>query len=58
MSRPYTGTFGAHCGVERLNPMVVTRNMTMEDPIEMIRMLQQKMEEMQRNHEEVAAVKA
>ncbi|XP_017417505.1 uncharacterized protein LOC108328191 [Vigna angularis] len=39
--------------------MVTTRNMNNDDPIEMIRVLQQKMDEMQQRHEdELAAVKA
>ncbi|KOM34863.1 hypothetical protein LR48_Vigan02g101300 [Vigna angularis] len=40
------------------NLMVTTRNMSTDDLIEMIRMLQQKMDEMQQRHEdELAAVK-
>ncbi|KOM41234.1 hypothetical protein LR48_Vigan04g143200 [Vigna angularis] len=39
--------------------MVTTRNMSMDDPMEMIRMLQQKIEEMQQRHEaELIAVRA
>lgn len=33
-------------GHERFNPMVVIRNMSTEDPVEMVRMLQQKLKEM------------
>lgn len=39
--------------------MVTTRNMDMEDPTEMIRMLQQKLKEMQQRHKaEIATVRA
>ncbi|XP_047178837.1 uncharacterized protein LOC124845706 [Vigna umbellata] len=42
-----------------INPMVTTRNMSMDDPVELIRVLQQKMDEMQQRHEdELAAMKA
>ncbi|KOM48629.1 hypothetical protein LR48_Vigan07g233300 [Vigna angularis] len=41
------------------NPMVTTRNMSMDDPVEIMRVLQQKMDEMQQRHEEeMVAVKA
>lgn len=56
---PIPEHFDAHREAGELRPMVTTRNKSTEDQNRIIKALEQKLEEMQRRHEEeMAAVKA